>query len=333
MSRIHEALKKAEQERLLSGAATAPVPSIEAPMPPATPVVDDLARESMPAVLPASVQTALAEMTGAGGGTDNLLNNCRQVRWNPDLSKMLFFGKDNHQAIGSEEFRTLRSKLYQIRAKQALRTILVSSALPGEGKSFVASNLAQVIVRQQGRKALLIDADLRWSRLHDYLGAPLEPGLTDYLRGSAKESDVIQRGQLQNLYFLPGGKPSQNPAELISSGRLKALLERMASIFDWIIIDSPPAVPVSDASTMADMCDGVLLVVQSDVTPLDMAQKARQEFANKPLLGVVLNQVADKKSSSSYYYYYGGYGKEMKKREKADREGGPGEQSLAAVEQ
>lgn len=318
MSRIHEALKKAEQERAQAGgAATAPAPSIEAPMTAAAPA-DDLARETVPAVLPPAVQNALAEMTGTPAvASENLRAKCRVAEWTPDRSKMLFFERsNNHVVVGSEEFRTLRSKLYQIRAKQQLRTVLVSSALPGEGKSFVAANLAQVIVRQAGRKALLVDADLRWSRLHDYLGAPATPGLTEYLRGVASEADVMQRGPLENLYFIAGGTQAQQPAELIGNGRLKALLQKMAPLFDWIVVDSPPIVPVSDASVMADMCDGLLMVVHADVTPLEMAQKARQEFQNKPLLGVVLNQVEAKRSYGSYYYYYGGYGKDRKKAEK-----------------
>ena len=320
MSRIHEALKKAEQERAQAGGAgAAPVPSIEAPLPPLSAPVDDLARETVPAVLPAAVQSALAEMTGIGQvSSDELRAKCRLAQWNPDKSRMLFFDRKNSQTVvGSEEFRTLRSKLYQVRSKLSLRKVLVSSALPGEGKSFVAANLAQVIVRQAGRKALLVDADLRWSRLHDYLGAPIAPGLTEYLRGAASEFDVIQRGPLDNLYFISGGTQAQQPAELIGNGRLRALLDKMATVFDWVIVDSPPIVPVSDASVMADMCDGVLLVVQAEVTPLEMAQKARQEFHNKPLLGVVLNQVEAKRSSGSYYYYYGGYGRDRKKREEA----------------
>ena len=318
MSRIHEALRKAEQERAQAGgAAAAPAPSIEAPIAPTVPA-DDLARETMPAVLPPSVQTALAEMTGTEPASpQDLRQKCRMAEWTPDRSKMLFFDRSsNNVVMGSEEFRTLRSKLYQVRAKQRLRTVLVSSALPGEGKSFVAANLAQVIVRQAGRKALLIDADLRWSRLHSYLGAPQMPGLTEYLRGTASETDVMQRGPLDNLYFIAGGTQAQQPAELIGNGRLRTLLQKTADMFDWVIVDSPPIVPVSDASVIADMCEGLLLVVQADVTPLEMAQKARQEFQNKPLLGVVLNKVEAKHSYGSYYYYYGGYGHRRKQQEK-----------------
>ena len=318
MSRIHEALKKAEQERAqATGGGAAAIPSIEEPMPSTMPA-DDLARETVPAVLPASVQTALAEMTGTEQtSSEELRKKCRVGEWKPDRAKMLFFDRsNNNMVLGSEEFRTLRSKLYQVRAKQTLRTVLVSSAMPGEGKSFVAANLAQVIVRQAGRKALLIDGDLRWSRLHDYLGTSPTPGLTEYLRGAATETEVIQRGPLDNLYFIAGGTQAQQPAELIGNGRLKVLLQKAATMFDWVILDSPPIVPVSDASVMADMCEGLLLVVQADVTPLAMALKARQELQNKPLLGVVLNQVEVKRSYGSYYSYYGGYGRRKQHSEK-----------------
>jgi capsular exopolysaccharide synthesis family protein len=197
-----------------------------------------------------------------------------------------------------------------------LRTILVSSALPAEGKSFVATNLAKAIVKQHERRALLIDADLRWSRLHLSLGAPQTPGLSDYLLGEADEFAVVQRGQFNNLFFIPGGKVVSNPAELIASERMKELLRKMAPMFDWVILDSPPAVPVADASIMADMCDGVLMVVRSAATPYDMAQKAVQEFKQKHLVGVVLNDVEPREGYSAYYYqyYYGAGHKNGKKK-------------------
>ena len=111
---------------------------------------------------------------------------------------MLFFNPEE-QEYGNEEFRTLRSRLYQIREKQSLKKVLVTSALPKEGKSFVAANLAQVMVRQEGRRALLIDSDLRGSRLHEALGTSSSPGLSDYLLGEKDEFAVMQRGSIVEL--------------------------------------------------------------------------------------------------------------------------------------
>jgi capsular exopolysaccharide synthesis family protein len=192
--------------------------------------------------------------------------------------------------------------------------VLITSALPQEGKTFVAANLAHAIVRQHERRALLIDCDLRWSRLHLLLGTQLSPGLTEYLRGEADDLAILQRGQLENLFFIPGGKSASNAAELIGNGRLKALLDRLAPLFDWVIIDSPPAVAMSDASLLADMSDGVLIVVAAGKTPFDLAQKTREQFKKARLLGVALNRVEPHSTGSSYYY---GYYDDSKRKKKA----------------
>ncbi len=232
---------------------------------------------------------------------ETLVKRCPRPGWKPDLKTMVFFNTDNH-TYGTEEFRTLRTRLYQIRDKQPLQTVLITSALPQEGKTFTAANLAQAIVRQHERRALLIDADLRLPGLHVPLGAPLTPGLSDYLRGDADEFSVIQRSPRGNLFFIAGGKPVSNPAELIGNGRLKNLLQGLKPIFDWIVLDSPPVIPVSDATLLADFCDGIVMVVRAASTPFDLAQKARQEFQGKPLLGIVLNRVEPGLAYSSYYY-------------------------------
>src|SRR5258707_13692345 len=113
----------------------------------------------------------------------------------------------------------------------------------------------------------------------------------------------MQRGALENLLLIASGREVSNPAELVANGRLKFLLQRVEPLFDWIIVDSPPAVPVSDASLLANSCDGVLMVVRSNVTPVDMARKPRQEFPDKVLVGGVLNGTgADTKAYSPYYY-------------------------------
>jgi capsular exopolysaccharide synthesis family protein len=299
MSRIHAALKKAEQERAatLSSGADGAVP----------------ASAGEPGAFVAS-----SVLSGRGDvlSLATLRERLSRTAWNFDSRSMIFSGvRSNEQSskMGSEEFRTLRSRLYQIRERQPLRTVLITSALPSEGKTFVAANLAHVIVKQHDRSVLLIDGDLRWSRLHQALGAPSKPGLTDYLLGEVDEWHCMQRGPYENFYLVPGGKPVQNPAELLSSDRFREFLRRMAPVFDWVIIDSPPAVPVADASMIADLCDGVLLVVRAAQTPYDMAQKATHEFREKHLVGVVLNDVEPGQGYSSYYYeYYGEHKKAAK---------------------
>lgn len=203
---------------------------------------------------------------------------------------MLFFSSEE-QIEGTEQFRTLRSQLYQLRGKQALRRILVASSIPREGRSFVAANLAQVMARQPGCRALLIDADLRSPHLHLDLGTPASPGLSEYLSAETNEYGIIRRGQMENLFFIASGRPVSGPTEIVSNGRLKVLLDHLERLFDWIIIDSPAALPVSDSGLIANLCDGVLLVVRSNSTPFDVVRKARQRFSEERVLGVVLNGI------------------------------------------
>jgi len=293
VSRIHEALKRAEEDR--AAAQGGHVESSQSAEASAAPPVG--APGAILAV--SSLSSSLASQLTY----ETLLSRCVPSSWSPDKKTMLFYNSE--QGPGTEEFRTLRSRLYQMREKRPLKKVLITSSLPKEGKSFVAANLAQALVWQHGRRVLLIDGDLRASRLHLALGSALTPGLSEYLAGEADEFAIMQRGAVENLFFIPSGRSTSNPAELIANGRLKFLLSRVESLFDWIIVDSPPAVPVSDAGLMANHCDGVLMVVRSNATPSDMARKARAEFEDKLLLGVVLNGI--KRGSSAYGEYYSAY--------------------------
>ncbi len=298
MSRIHEALKKAEQDRAAAqGGAAQPSYTV-------TPLADPAAYAAEGAPGGGSVTAAVHAMPAFSNpfSLDALLAGSAQRQWKLDPASMLFSNGDDN-ARGTEEFRTLRSRLYHVREKMPLKKLLITSALPKEGKSFTAMNLAQVLVRQQGRRVLLIDGDLRAPSLHLMLGTTASPGLADYLKGQNDEYSIMQRGPLENLFFIPSGKGNENPAELVGNGRLKLLLQRVEPLFDWIIVDSPPAVPVSDASILATACDGVLMVVRSESTPVDMARKARQEFPDQALVGVVLNGTRESAAPYERYYY------------------------------
>ena len=289
MSRIHEALKKAEQERALAqpGGAMDAVASLAEPQIIAEP------RLASPSLHAGPTPALTAE---------NAFARIRPTQWHPDPKAMLFFTNEEH-APGMEEFRTLRSRLYQLRERQPLSKLLITSPLPKEGKSFTTANLAQVMVRQHGRRALMIDADLRNPQLHQLLGAERGPGLSEYLRGEADEFSIIQRGPMENLFLIPAGSNTGNPAELVANGRMKFLLNRLEPLFDWIVIDSPPAALVSDANLLANYCDGVMLVFRSNNTPVDAARRARKEFADRNVVGVLLNGISLELSPYSQYYY------------------------------
>jgi capsular exopolysaccharide synthesis family protein len=231
---------------------------------------------------------------------DDIWTRCANPGWHLDLERNVFIDPAAPPAV-REQFRTLRSRLYQVRDKQPLRTLLVTSSLPGEGKTFVANNLAHALARQQNCRVLLIDADLRRPDLHPGFGAPSSPGLAEYLKGEAAEVTVIQKGLPEYLCFIPGGSKPENPAELLANGRLKFLLQTIGPVFDWVILDSPPTLPVSDALMLAELCDGVLTVIRAAQTGFDSAQKSCQQLREKNLIGVALNCADDAAAYGSYY--------------------------------
>lgn len=297
MSRIHEALKKAAQERTeqLAGRSAQELVDIVGEQPVRLPLEQDQILEERNGALP--------ENTAGTREFERLVSQCRKVRWNIEERDSVF-SNEAVSRLGAERFRTLRSRLYQIAATQPLQSVLVTSSVPAEGKTFVAMNLAQSIVRQANRRVLLIDADLRASRLHLLLGAANEPGLSEYLRGNVDETKIIQVEEGGNLCLITGGGGVSNPSELLHSDRMRGLLKKVAPAFDWIILDSPPAVAVHDASMLADMCDGVLFVVRAGLTNYEVAEKACSEFPEKRILGVVLNRAEKGTSYGEYYYGY-----------------------------
>jgi protein-tyrosine kinase len=297
MSRIHEALKKAAEERS-SQLVAGTVPDL---------AVIAAGFES-PSFNKVQVVTPAASCTPASERSsflsfDDLLKHCAHPNWHLDPRLNVFLETDDGR-IGRERFRTLRSRLYQIKSTQPLKRVLVTSSVPAEGKTTIAANLAHSIMRQPERRVLLIDADLRASRMHQLFGAPRGPGLTDFLKGEADQYEVIQNGLEGNLCLIPGGSEVSNPSELLLGDRMKKLLDLVAPVFDWIILDSPPALAVHDATGLADLCDGVLFVLKVGETDHRFAEKAVSEFVKKNLLGVVLNGTEKKESYGLYYSSY-----------------------------
>jgi capsular exopolysaccharide synthesis family protein len=308
MSRIHEALKRAEQERTVNQTAQ------KSERPAETAVASSVIETALPAStnLPKAVVThpraAQAEAGAVLGPVrfDTLWAQCTRREWKPDPN-LVVLENENPFFPGAEQFRTLRSRLYRMRESQPLQTILISSAIPAEGKTMVSTNLAYALVRQRGCHVLLIDADLRSPRVHTLLGAPAAPGLADYLQNTATEFEVTQRSSEEGLCFIPAGNHVTHPSELISSARMKQFLERVRPAFDWIIIDSPPALPVADASVLGGLVDGVLFVVRANSTPSEASQKACKELRDAHILGVVLNN-ADESTGYNSYYSSSAYG-------------------------
>lgn len=296
MSRIHEAMKRAEHEEGLISTLpqnSAPPQMIELTAPVSSANPDNGIR---PGAESASLGPASFKF-------ETLWSGCAKAGWALDRSFNAFANPDASPILG-EQFRILRSRLYQIRETQNIRKILVTSGNPGEGKTFVAMNLAQALARKNGARVLLIDGDLRCSKLHTALGARPTPGLSEYLAGQVEGISVLQKGLPEHLCFIPAGSHVTHPADLISNGRLKELLDQFAGAFDWIVVDSPPAVSVADANILAGLCDGVLLVVRAGLTPAATLQTLRQQLPGRKMLGVILNGAEQAQVSGGYH---GGY--------------------------
>jgi protein-tyrosine kinase len=296
MSRIHEALKRAEKDRAASQAA--PNSEGKGDHSVGSSVIETAPPSPVLPQIPSAHAEAEADL--AGLQFETLWSKCARADWKPNPNAIVFENADPFFP-GAEQFRTLRSRLYRMRESQPLQTILISSAIPAEGKTLVSTNLAYALVRQKGCRVLLIDADLRSPRVHTVLGAPANPGLADYLQKSATEFEITQRSREEGLCLIPAGTHVTHPSELISSDRMKDFLDRMRTAFDWIIIDSPPALPVADASVLGGMADGVLFVVRANSTPSEASQKACKELRDAHIIGVVLNTAEETSEYNSYY--------------------------------
>lgn len=220
---------------------------------------------------------------------------------------MLITEKDP-KAIASEAYRTLRTNIQYSSFDKEIKTILVTSTAPAEGKSTTCGNLA-LTMAQADKRVLVIDCDLRKPTVHKKFTISNEKGVSNFLIGQTALEEVVYKYS-DNLYLLPSGTIPPNPSEMLSSKKLKEFLETLKEEFDCIIIDSPPVMAVTDAQILSTIVDGVLLVAASGQTEKEGLLKAKDQIlkVNGNLLGVVLTKMPMKKGKGygNYYYYYGG---------------------------
>jgi len=189
----------------------------------------------------------------------------------------------------SEEFGTLRTSLVHLKAERGIRTILVTSSSPEEGRSFTAANLALAEAQLADNPTLVCDFDLRRPSLHRIFQIDRGPGISDYLLGQAGLSDAIQRIGTSSLFVMTAGAPVLNPLELLHLGRTRRLLETLSGLFGCVILDSPPLLAASDASLLATLADGTLLVARLGVTSMDAMGQAVQSLGPGNVLGIIAN--------------------------------------------
>ena len=214
----------------------------------------------------------------------------------------------------AEMFRTLRTNIQFMNSKKELKTILVTSTMPGEGKSWVSANLA-ITFAQTGKRVCIIDADMRKGRMANLFQTDLIPGLSNYLsgidnKGKDEELDIIKHikaTEIDNLFLIPAGNVPPNPAELLGTETTVKMLDKLKEIFDVIILDGTPAMLVTDALILSRIADTTILVASHKSTKKDDLEKIKKAIENVggKIAGVVLNKVQINSKAYETSYYYG----------------------------
>ena len=206
----------------------------------------------------------------------------------------------NVQAVITEQYRLLRSKISGLNGNHVGRTFAITSTKKGEGKSLTAVNLAIVMAEDTKKKILLIDGDMRKPSIHTFFNCKAEYGLIDLLMHKADiESAMIPSG-IKNLTLLLAGEPSKSPSDLLAAAVFREIIEKIRKRFDYIIIDSPPIMPFADMNIISDVVDGILLVVRAEKTPKEMILEALKTLNKENVIGVVFND-SKKKMAKMYY--------------------------------
>ncbi|MBW1916286.1 MAG: polysaccharide biosynthesis tyrosine autokinase [Deltaproteobacteria bacterium] len=210
-------------------------------------------------------------------------------------------------SFDAELFKVLRAQILFPQSGTRKKSIMVTSAFPGEGKTFVAANLGVSIASGINEHVLLVDGDFRRPNLHKMLGYSNTAGLHEYLTDKKDLADLIIRTRLDKLSFLPAGSPSHNPSELLASNEMKGFLEEVRDRYDdrLIIIDAAPVQATAEASVLSNYVEGVILVVRSQKAPREMVLRTVEALGRNKILGVIFNGYS--KSLKQYGKYYGNY--------------------------
>jgi capsular exopolysaccharide synthesis family protein len=268
MAKVYDALRRAEEERKRRSGAPSTAPSTPLDFEPARPQAR--AQTTRP-----SLWKRLVASAGSSEPTGDF-NKRRISLLQPD-------------SYVAEQFRSLRGRIDALSVQRPIRTLAVTSPLSGEGKTTAAINLAIVTSLSLGRRVLLIDCDMRKPKIHQALGLRPEVGLAEVLCDEVSLDSAILKVEGMNLEVLAvRGKP-QNPSELLASPRMRELVEEVARRYDRVILDTPAALGVPDAKAVAELCDGLIMVVRADVTPHSEIEAALEILDRRRLLGLVLN--------------------------------------------
>jgi protein-tyrosine kinase len=278
VSRVHDALRRAEQSGLLSPPVNRPGPE----------------GRSVTATL------------DPGPSLAGLLEMVEEIPFRTASDSLLIDVSRPHEAP-MEEFRTLRTRLNHMKSLQPMNTVVVTSPSPAEGKSLSAANLALAQAHLAGNVTLLADFDFRRPIVHTLFQTDRSPGLTDYLLGKVPLHQAMRKLAGTNLYIMPAGEAVINPLELLNLREVKLLIDRLPTLFNWVILDSPPLLFAADANLLSTMCHGTLLVVRIGHTTIDSVTRAMQSLCNNNVLGIVVNGARRGELYSKYTYYHSYY--------------------------
>lgn len=297
MSRVHDALRRAQQVPP-SGGHAAGAPAATA----------GLAAGHFAPPHPPSP----AEGSSGGQGTMDrpgmagVLEKIEEVPFAPSADAHLI-DANRPQEAPTEEFRTLRTRLNHLQTLQPIHSLVITSPSPAEGKSFAAVNLALSEANLAGNLTLLADFDFRRPVVHSLFQIDRSPGITDYLQGKVELHEIIKKVSGMNLYLMPAGEGVLNPLELLNLRSAKDLVKTLPTLFNWVILDTPPLLFAADANLLATMCDGTILVVRIGATTFDSVTRAMQSLCENNILGTVVNGARRGELYSKYTYYHSYY--------------------------
>jgi len=318
MSRIDEALRRATPGPRVSagpgriaagpGQAADDVDLDHYPVESPSPVPAAVAeRVSVPVVPPAPevrTRSSVVQSAPPSVAQSPLQSEAQTVHPNLTANPKLVIGP-GQDMVCREQYRRLAATLHEAQTTRGLKSLVVTSAVPKEGKTLTTVNLALTFSESYGRKVLLIDADLRRPSVHEVLRIPNKTGLSQALR-SDRPLQLATISVTPNLDVLPSGRGEKEPLAALSSSRMPALLEYATARYDWVIIDTPPLALMSDASLVAGLTQAVIFVIRAGATPYSVISKALETLGREVILGTVLNGVDDANTSAESYYghYY-----------------------------
>ena len=299
MSKVHEALRRAELAGTLQPPAVVPaVPRqgsrglADAGMVPAVPGNPVYRNPGVAARAIPSMQDVLARV--------------QEVPFQP-LADAHLLDATRPSEAPAEEFRSLRTRLNHLQSLSPIHNIVITSPSPAEGKSFTAVNLALAEAQLSGNLTLLADFDFRRPIVHSMFQIDRSPGITDYLMGKAELHEVIKRVAGTNLYIMPAGEAVLNPLELLNLEEVKVLFDCLPTVFNWVVLDTPPLLFAADANLLSTLCHGTVLVVRIGTTTIDSVSRAMQSLCENNVLGIAVNGARRGELYSKYTYYHSYY--------------------------